>query len=105
MTAKRAGYGERIVSALGRQLSWTHFKSLIYIEDPLARDFYPEMSRLSTRTPACFVVRRYQSIGTCGAWGGLEALRDSWKATVMLRIASRGSRCCIESSISACRPV
>ncbi len=29
-----------IVSALSRQLSWTHFKAIIYIDDPLKRDFY-----------------------------------------------------------------
>ena len=37
---------ENIVSALRRQLSWTHFKSLIYIEDPLKRDFYTQMAQL-----------------------------------------------------------
>jgi predicted nuclease of restriction endonuclease-like (RecB) superfamily len=44
---------ERILSALRRQLSWTHFKRLIYIEDPLKRDFYAELCRVerwSTRT-------------------------------------------------------
>lgn len=43
----------RIVSALLRQLSWTHFTRLIYIEDALKRDFYAEMCRIenwSTRT-------------------------------------------------------
>jgi predicted nuclease of restriction endonuclease-like (RecB) superfamily len=42
-----------IVSALRRQLTWTHFKSLIYLEDPLKRDFYAEMCRIenwNTRT-------------------------------------------------------
>jgi len=42
-----------IVSALRRQLTWTHFKSLMYLEDPLKRDFYAEMCRIerwSTRT-------------------------------------------------------
>jgi predicted nuclease of restriction endonuclease-like (RecB) superfamily len=34
---------EQIVSALRRQLSWTHIKTLIYIDDPLKRDFYIEM--------------------------------------------------------------
>src|SRR4051812_26563124 len=29
-----------IVYALGRQLSWTQFRSLIYLDDPLKRDFY-----------------------------------------------------------------
>jgi len=44
---------EEIVSALRRQLSWTHFKQIIYLDDPLKRDFYAEMSRIerwSTRT-------------------------------------------------------
>jgi len=44
---------ESIVSALRRQLGWTHFKRLIYMDDPLKRDFYAEMCRLekwSTRT-------------------------------------------------------
>lgn len=44
---------EEIVSALRRQLSWTHIKTLIYIDDELKRNFYLEMSKLerwSTRT-------------------------------------------------------
>lgn len=44
---------EKIVYALRRQLGWTHFRSLIYMEDPLQRDFYAEMCRIenwSTRT-------------------------------------------------------
>ncbi|WP_096724135.1 PDDEXK nuclease domain-containing protein [Paraburkholderia acidicola] len=36
---------EQIVSALRRQLSWTHLKTLIYIDDPLKRDFYIELCR------------------------------------------------------------
>ena len=39
---KRAEYGEEIVSALLRQLRWTHFLSIIYLDDPLKRDFYME---------------------------------------------------------------
>ncbi|OHB28766.1 MAG: hypothetical protein A2X79_02080 [Desulfuromonadaceae bacterium GWB2_53_15] len=35
-----------IVSALRRQLTWTHFKSLIYLEEPLKRNFYAEMCRI-----------------------------------------------------------
>jgi hypothetical protein len=38
----------QIVSALGRQLSWTHFRSIIYLDDPLKRDFYAEMCRIET---------------------------------------------------------
>lgn len=37
---------EKTVSALRRQLSWTHFKALIYLDDPLKRDFYIELCRL-----------------------------------------------------------
>lgn len=37
---------ERIVSALGRQLSWTHFRHLIYLDDPLKRSFYAELCRV-----------------------------------------------------------
>ncbi len=32
-----------MVYALSRQLSWTHFRTLIYIEDDLSRDFYTQM--------------------------------------------------------------
>lgn len=35
--------GAEIVSAARRQLSWTHFRALIYIDDPLKRDFYLQM--------------------------------------------------------------
>lgn len=44
---------EAIVSTLSRQLSWSHFRELIYLKDPLARDFYAEMcsiERWSVRT-------------------------------------------------------
>ena len=42
-----------IVYALSRQLRWTHFREIIYLEDNLKRDFYAEMCRIerwSTRT-------------------------------------------------------
>lgn len=44
---------EVIVSSLMRQLTWTHFTKIIYLDDPLKRDFYAEMCRVerwSTRT-------------------------------------------------------
>jgi hypothetical protein len=37
---------ENIVSTLRRELSWTHFKQIIYLDDPLKRDFYAEMCRI-----------------------------------------------------------
>ncbi len=42
-----------IVYVLSRQLGWTYFRQIIYIDDPLKRKFYAEMCRLerwSTRT-------------------------------------------------------
>jgi predicted nuclease of restriction endonuclease-like (RecB) superfamily len=44
---------EEILSAVRRQFSWTHIKTLCYISDPLARQFYMEMCRIEhwdTRT-------------------------------------------------------
>jgi predicted nuclease of restriction endonuclease-like (RecB) superfamily len=44
-----------IVSALRRQLSWTHFKNLIYLDDSVKREFYQAMAvqeHWSTRTLA-----------------------------------------------------
>src|SRR6266852_1157792 len=60
---KRAEYGGKIVSALRRQLSRTHFLSLIYLDDPLKRDFYAEMCRIvgaaaSLRSGQVFVSSR-----------------------------------------------
>lgn len=37
---------ERIVAILGQQLSWSHFRLLLPVADPLKRDFYAEMCRL-----------------------------------------------------------
>ena len=37
---------EPIVSTLWRQLSWSHFKEIIYQKDALQRDFYAEMCRV-----------------------------------------------------------
>jgi predicted nuclease of restriction endonuclease-like (RecB) superfamily len=44
-----------IVSSLLRQLSWTHCLALIYLDDPIKREFYAEMCRVerwNTRTLA-----------------------------------------------------
>ncbi|GAB3525975.1 PDDEXK nuclease domain-containing protein [Pontibacter brevis] len=44
---------KQIVSALRRQLTWTHIKTIIYLDDELKRNFYIEMCRLekwSSRT-------------------------------------------------------
>lgn len=37
---------KRIVEGLSAQLGWTHFRQIIYMDDPLKRDFYAEMCRL-----------------------------------------------------------
>lgn len=42
-----------IVHALSAQLSWTHLRRIIYLDEPLKRDFYAEMCRMerwNTRT-------------------------------------------------------
>jgi predicted nuclease of restriction endonuclease-like (RecB) superfamily len=48
------GFPDRkIVYALSRQFSWTHLRQIIYLEDPLQREFYTQMCRIegwSTRT-------------------------------------------------------
>ena len=43
----------KILHALSAKLSWTHMRRIIYLDDPLKRDFYAEMCRLeqwNTRT-------------------------------------------------------
>lgn len=37
---------QEIVSALSRQLTWSHFLEVIYIKEPLARNFYAEICRV-----------------------------------------------------------
>lgn len=41
-----------IVSTAWRQLTWSHFKTLAYVKDSLARDFYFEMCRIERWTVA-----------------------------------------------------
>ncbi len=36
----------KIVATLSRQLGWSHFKEIIPVEDPLARNFYAELCRV-----------------------------------------------------------
>ncbi|MDQ3624835.1 MAG: PDDEXK nuclease domain-containing protein, partial [Verrucomicrobiota bacterium] len=45
----------QVVQALCGQLGWSHFRQIIYLKEPLQRDFYAEMCRVetwSTRTLA-----------------------------------------------------
>src|ERR1019366_804713 len=42
---ERAAYGQQIVVSLIRQLSWTHFITLLPIKNPLQRDFCAELCR------------------------------------------------------------
>lgn len=49
--ARMVGFSEafaefKIVTALSAQLGWSHFVEILALKDPLARDFYAEMSRL-----------------------------------------------------------
>ena len=36
---------EKILSAVRRELSWTHIKTLIYIDEPLKREFYTQIAK------------------------------------------------------------
>lgn len=91
---QRAGYGEQIVSTLSRQLAWSHFLDLIYLKDPLARDFDAHlagMDRWSVRVlrermasmPAPSRLARMRagrasagsSVGSCGTSSPAKAAR------------------------------
>ncbi|KPA12281.1 protein containing DUF1016 [Candidatus Magnetomorum sp. HK-1] len=37
---------EQIVSTLSRQLSWSYFKEIVYLKQPLQKEFYAEMCRV-----------------------------------------------------------
>jgi predicted nuclease of restriction endonuclease-like (RecB) superfamily len=37
---------EAVVSGLAQHLGWSHFKEILYLPDPLARQFYSEMCRM-----------------------------------------------------------
>jgi predicted nuclease of restriction endonuclease-like (RecB) superfamily len=37
---------QEVIVALSRQLGWSHFVEIIYLPDPLQRDFYAEMCRI-----------------------------------------------------------
>lgn len=39
-------HDEQILSTVRRELSWSHLKTIIYIDDPLKRDFYIEICRV-----------------------------------------------------------
>ena len=52
---------EEIVAALRRQLGWTHFKTLIPIQDPLKRNFYAEMCRIE-RWSTCALASKLNSM-------------------------------------------
>ncbi|MDR0853021.1 MAG: PDDEXK nuclease domain-containing protein [Clostridiales Family XIII bacterium] len=38
---------ESILSTLWRELSWSHIKTIMYIDEPIKRDFYIEMTKLN----------------------------------------------------------
>ena len=51
--ARRLSPTQKIVHALSANLNWTHLRRIVYLDDPLKRDFYAEMCRMerwNTRT-------------------------------------------------------
>ena len=47
-----------IVHALSRQLGWTHLRQIIYLNEPLQREFYAEMCRIERWSTRIFRPRR-----------------------------------------------
>jgi hypothetical protein len=45
LKGERADYGKQILATLSQQLSWSHFKEILSLEDPLQREFYAAMCR------------------------------------------------------------
>jgi hypothetical protein len=43
---------QMIVSTLSRQLAWSHFWDVIYLDEPLKRDFTPPAKTGKTAQPA-----------------------------------------------------
>jgi hypothetical protein len=54
---RRAAYGERILDASSRKLSWTHLRHIIYLDDPLQREFYTQMCRIERSSTPRFRTR------------------------------------------------
>jgi predicted nuclease of restriction endonuclease-like (RecB) superfamily len=50
-----------LVTAIAERLSWTHLRTLIYVADPLARQFYAEMAR-AQRWPVRELQRQIQGM-------------------------------------------
>jgi len=82
-----------IVHALRGQLSWTHFREIIAIDDPLKRQFYTELCRVerwSTRTLKDklngMLFERTSIAKQPGAVIAqtLDELRDDWKNSAVL---------------------
>ena len=48
---------KEIVHALSAQLTWTHFREIIYLDDSIQRDFYAKMCRKSQRADRAFAIR------------------------------------------------
>jgi hypothetical protein len=46
MKFREAFPDEEIVATLSQQLSWSHFRALLPLDQPLQRDFYAEMCRM-----------------------------------------------------------
>jgi len=62
-----------IVHSLSGQLSWTHFRQIMYQNGPLKRDFYAEMCRIerwSTRLLVWYyALGNQRNISNCSSWG------------------------------------
>ena len=108
----------KIVHALSGQLSWTYLRLIIYLDDPLKRDFYAEMCRIELwntrtlnqkvqsmlfeRTARSKRPAKPPSMSNCLSWRGAESTwqpigrkccrRSCWSGSCMTRCSWRGAR-------------
>ena len=53
----------KILQSLVAKLGWTHFQKIIYLDDPLKRDFYAEMCRMEKWNTRNWLRKHEQSAG------------------------------------------
>lgn len=93
----------QIVTALRSQLTWTHLRELIAIEDPLKRQFYTELCRIerwSTRIAHC---ERWSPLNSSSA-DSMLAIKARWSYICDGSIAMSASRTRIRRWGSFCAP-
>jgi hypothetical protein len=115
---------EEIVATLSQQLSWSHFRELLPLEQPLKREFYAEMSRVegwSVRTlrgridsmlyertalskkPEDLARQELATLHSKGEWGPALVLKDPYILDFLELLTFWSSRTAILSGTSKTR--